>query len=258
MKNTLLLTCFLFVFTAYAQDVLKPETVRAVFGELKHKGPYLRSEILLQDQLTVSSGDGNTYEIESFRLIIVPKNGVSQKFDGKGRNLTPRMQGSLNQIVAGDRVLVETIKARKNDADLVLLPPIVLEVKAFENEGPYGPVAGADQAAIDTVLRATYGDLTDLGEAHSLEDILKQNEIRVYSKEGLDYKVTQFKMIVAYKDSPAVMKSANSNTLNERMKERVGRAKSGDRILIEGIRAKAELNGEEIRVNLSPIIITVL
>jgi hypothetical protein len=36
------------------------------------------------------------------------------------------------------------------------------------------------------------------------------------------------------------------------------RVKSGDRILIEGIRAEGEIEGKTYKANLSPIIITVL
>ena len=42
------------------------------------------------------------------------------------------------------------------------------------------------------------------------------------------------------------------------MQGMLSRVKTGDRIIVEGIRAKSEVKGEFIRANLRPIIITVL
>jgi hypothetical protein len=260
MKNTfLLLTCFLFFNSSEAQDFVKPENARAVFGELKHEGPYLRSEILVQDQLTVSSGDGNKYEVASYRLIIAPKKGSPTVFNGTGRKLTPKMQGSLNQIVEGDRVLVEAISAKKNGNETVNLSPIVFTVKAFKNEGPYDPAyPNANIASkTDSLAFATFGSITNFGERHTLQEILKQTEIGVKSKEGLEYTVTSFKMIVAYKNAPATMASSNNSQFTSNMTKMLSRIKSGDRILIEGIRASTDIDNKTYRANLSPIVITV-
>ena len=65
-------------------------------------------------------------------------------------------------------------------------------------------------------------------------------------------------MIVAFKSDPPLMASSNSNLLTSNMKEVLTRVKSGDRILIEGIRAEGEIEGKTYKTNLSPIIITVL
>ena len=57
MKNVLFTLCILLSFGAFAQQSTD-NGPRVVFGELQHEGPYDRSEILLQDRLTVTSGDG--------------------------------------------------------------------------------------------------------------------------------------------------------------------------------------------------------
>ena len=64
-------------------------------------------------------------------------------------------------------------------------------------------------------------------------------------------------MILAYKELPPVMMSTSGNQLSYQMKEAIIKLKTGDRILIEGITATAEDNGETYKANLSPIIITI-
>ena len=259
MKNFILtLTLLLSVSISYAQS--QDNSPRAVLGELKHEGPYLRSEILLQDQITVSSDDGNEYKVAKYNVIISPKGGKSVVYKGVGNILTPKIQGALNQIVAGDKVILESIYASINGDghDMVQLEPIVLVVKKFEGEGPYNSVNGTNvPVKIDSLAIATYGSLNP-GLGATLEEILKQDEIGVDAKQDVDYEVTRFKMIVAYKDSPPTMSSSSSSTITKKMKELLAKAKPGDRILIEGIRSEADVNGKILKANLSPVIITVL
>ena len=110
---------------------------------------------------------------------------------------------------------------------------------------------------MDSLAQATFGSINVYMEKYTKEDLLKQTEIRVYSKEDLEYTVISFKMIIAFKDNPAIMASSNSDQLTSQMQGMLSRVKTGDRILIEGIRAKLEVNGEFMRANLSPIVITV-
>ena len=91
MKNILFTLCILLSFGAFAQETTN-EGPRLVFGELKHEGPYDRSEILLQDRLTISSGDGNQYMVAKFKMIIAPKEGNPILLSGTGDKLTPKMQ----------------------------------------------------------------------------------------------------------------------------------------------------------------------
>ncbi|MBT6236426.1 MAG: gliding motility protein GldM [Bacteroidetes bacterium] len=72
---------------------------------------------------------------------------------------------------------------------------------------------------------------------------------------NLKYRVTGFKLIMAYKRKPPVMKTANGGTLTGEMRSLIKGAKPGDRILIEGIRATEAKYG--FKANLSPIIITI-
>ncbi|MGB1039209.1 MAG: GldM family protein [Bacteroidia bacterium] len=72
---------------------------------------------------------------------------------------------------------------------------------------------------------------------------------------NLKYRVTGFKMIMAYKRKPPVMASSGSGALTSQMKSMIRSGKPGDRILIEGIRAKEAKYG--FKANLSPIIITI-
>jgi preprotein translocase subunit YajC len=194
-------------------------------------------------------------------MIIAPKEGVSMLLSGTGDKLTPKMQGALNQIVAGDKVLIESVFATVNgdQFDVVTLKPVILVVKGFQSEGPYDSAYSTsnERTKMDSTLYATFGSIDTDGAPHTLEDLLKQTEIRVYSKEDLEYTVISFKMIIAFKDNPAIMASSSSNQLTSQMQGMLSRVTTGDRIIIEGIRAKSEVKGEFIRANLSPIVITV-
>ena len=267
MKNTIL-SFALLLFTFFAVAQTPEQGPQAVFGELTHEGPYDRSEILLQEKLDVKSSDDKAYQIVSYHVTIAPKSGSPIRFEVNGNKFPAKLQGSLNQIVAGDEIRVESIMAmvNKDIYDFVNLKPITLVVKGFKAEGPYEPAyplmkdsypVTNEPVKMDSFLRATFGDF-NLSVPHSKEDILKQTEVGVYSKEGLTYNVQSFKMIVAFKNDPAVMASSNSNQLTDNMKKVLTRVKSGDRILFEAIRATGEIEGKTYRANLSPIIVTVL
>ena len=72
---------------------------------------------------------------------------------------------------------------------------------------------------------------------------------------NLQYRVTGFKLIIAYARKPAVMAQASGPALTGQMRSMINSTKPGDRVLIEGIRAKEARYG--FNANLSPIIITI-
>ena len=72
---------------------------------------------------------------------------------------------------------------------------------------------------------------------------------------NLNYRVTGFKLIMAYNRRPPVMTSSSSGVLTAQMQGLIRSASTGDRILIEGIRAQEAKYG--FTANLSPIIITI-
>jgi hypothetical protein len=241
MKNILFTFCILLSFGAFAQQTTN-EGPRLVFGELKHEGPYDRSEILLQDRLTISSGDGNQYVVAKFKMIIAPKKGNPMLLSGTGDKLTPKMQRALNQIIAGDKVLIESV------------------VKGFQSEGPYDSkfTKSNEPAKMDSTAQATFGSINTDGAPHALEEILKQTEILVKSEGNFEYTVNGFKLIAVPKDVPPSMASSSNGQLTGQMQNMISKLKSGDRIIIEGIRAHVNVNGKTIPANLRPIIITVL
>lgn len=260
MKNIIFTFTLLFsALFAFAQT--STDGPRVVFGDLKHDGPYDRSEILLQENINVSSSDGHSYQIISYKIIIAPKKGVATLASGSSNKLTPKIQSSLNQIIAEDKILIEAIRAtRDNNADDVVdLKPIILVVKEFEKDEPYDLINGSNgNIQVDTALKATFGSIPADGFPKTLEEILKQTEIGVKSPKGLDYEVTGFKLITARKSAPASMATSNSNQLTETMTAMLSKLEAGDRILVEGIRSQVDVDGKTKRANLSPIIITVL
>jgi gliding motility-associated protein GldM len=72
---------------------------------------------------------------------------------------------------------------------------------------------------------------------------------------NLQYRVTGFKMIMAYKRRPPVMANSNNGMLTPEMQGLIRSAGADDRILFEGIRASEAKYG--FNANLSPIIITI-
>ncbi|MEY2924274.1 MAG: gliding motility protein GldM [Bacteroidota bacterium] len=72
---------------------------------------------------------------------------------------------------------------------------------------------------------------------------------------NLNYRVTDFKLIIAYARKPPVMASGSGSALTGQMRSMISSAGPGDRILIEGIRASEAKYG--FTANLSPIIITI-
>ena len=231
-------------------------TPLAVLGDLTHDGPYDRSEILLQEELKVLTEDDANYKVVQFSITINSESANSVSFQVTGNKLPPKVQGALNQIVEGSRITIKSIFASKiNDPyDIVELRPIVLEVKHFKPEGTYDSAYGSTPIKIDTFLFAQLGDIKADGTPVEKERLINQDSIIAKSTIALNYTISEFKMIVAFKDDPPVFASSNSNLLTQYMMNMLGRIKSGDRVLIEGIKAKSQVNGKTIRAYLSPII----
>ncbi len=114
--KTLLLTSLslLIAFTSFSQNNTTIEKARAVFGELKGKGPYTRSDVILQDHISVSSADGNKYEVVSFRLIITPKAGTAILLSSRNSSFSENIKQNLYTVVVGDKIIVEAIEAAVN------------------------------------------------------------------------------------------------------------------------------------------------
>lgn len=260
MKNVIFTFTLLFsVLFTVAQ--VENSAARVVFGNLQHDGPYDRSELLLQEKLTVSSADGHTYQIVSYKLTISPAKGSPTRFEVQGAKLPAKLQGALNQIVSGDKIVIESVMAMVNEDkhDVHMLSPIELVVKGFETNVSNDTEQPESHKTIliDSSLRATLGSIGDFSGRLSLEKILEQTEIGVYSKEGLEYEITSFKLVVAYKNRHALLASSSSGQLTSQMKEMLSNAMSEDRIIIESIKAQTVLEGVTYKVVLSPIVITV-
>ena len=107
--------------------------------------------------------------------------------------------------------------------------------------------------------RAQLGGIPNDGLPKGKASVAAQSSIIASMGAGfaynLNYRVQGFKLIMAYKRKPPVIASSNSGTLTPRMRSLVKSASKGDRILIEGIRAKEAKYG--FKSNLSPIIITI-
>lgn len=269
MKKLLFTSVSLLIaFTSFSQNNTTIEKTRAVFGELKGEGPYTRSDVILQDHISVSSADGNKYEVVSFRLIIAPKAGTAILLSSRNSSFSENIKQNLYTVVIGDKIIVEAIEATVN-GDLknrVSLDPIMLTIGDMRilDYSPYEAATYGKNNIKNNPPKAgempyaTFGsiDASDAKTSYTLEDVIAQTEI-LTKNGGLTYKVTQFKMILAYKELPPMMMSTSGNQLSYQMKEAIIKLKTGDRIIIEGITAAAEDNGETYKANLSPIIITI-
>ncbi len=255
MKNILLSFTLLFsvLFTAAQSTDTSP---RVVFGNLKHEGPYDRSEILVQEKLNVSSADDKTYQIVSYKLTISPTKGKPIRFEEQGDKLSVKLQGALNQIVGGDKILIESVFAIVNGdkSDILSLNPIEIVIKEYKSDDE---IAYSDvRVEMDTTLQATFGEITDFSIRHSLEKVLGQDQLLVNTEDGRKFEVTKFKLIAVPKKGAPRMASSSSNKLTGQMLKMIAKLGPGDRIIVEGIRAQSDEDGKMIKANLSPVIIT--
>ncbi len=254
-KLILSLTFFLFVTNSYAQ---KP---KAVFGNLTDEGPYDRSEILLQEELNITSSDDEIYEILSYTLSVPghPDNPI--RFDVLGSKLPVKLQGALNSIIEGDKIVIESIVALASSSDKTIkLNPVILEIKKYESNGAYTSAYKKKSniaVQIDSLAYAQYGSIKNKGNPVSKEELLAQNKLVVLGVSDLKYKISSFKMIIAYKEKPPVMMSSSSERITSKMMELITNTSSGDRVLMEGIRATYQVDTEIYNLNLAPIVLKV-
>jgi gliding motility-associated protein GldM len=106
---------------------------------------------------------------------------------------------------------------------------------------------------------AQLGGIPNDGLPKAKAQVMAQTSMLATMGQGfaynLKYRVTAFKLIIAYKRKPAKMATGNGGTLTGQMRSMIKSAGKGDRILIEGIRATEAKYG--FNANLSPIIITI-
>ena len=285
MKNLLLLLCTIFSISSFAQ-ITATEQPRVTFGELKSEGPFTRADVILQDRILVSSGDDNTYKVIQYTISLEPKNDSATQMQVSGNTLTEAVKNELYKLTPGDKITISGVMAMvKNDPyDFRMLSPITLlldggkldmEKSRKYTEKTYGNIGyptdtteirsdvvtptRLDEVASsnDTRTYAVLGDIQNTGQPIAKEDIIKQKEINVVSKDSVTYTVGYFTMIIAYKNSPARSMSSASNKLTENMTTLLKSLNSGDRVLIEGIKAETVIDGKTYRAFLSPFIITV-
>lgn len=256
MKNSIFTLLLL-----YCSVITLAQAPRVAFGTLEHDGPYDRSEILLQERLNVVASSDAEYEIISYHATIYTAKSNPIRFKVVGAVLPVKLQGALNQVVAGDSIILNEILLRYKASDLTYTAEkLILKVRKSPYNGLYEDAyttTDFNDNTSDNLTYAKLGDLETNGIPIEKDVILNQEKITVYDANGLHYEVTSFKMIIAYKHQPAIMMSSNTNLLTERMKESLAVVKSGDRILIEAIKASTEVNSETYRVNLSPIVHTI-
>ena len=106
---------------------------------------------------------------------------------------------------------------------------------------------------------ARFGSLSNDGLPRAHAQILAQTHIEATMGYGfsynLEYKVVSFRFILQFKDRPPYLEEVNGDTLTPTMKAQMAQTYSGDRIIIEGIRAVESKYG--FKANLSPIVITI-
>ncbi|MGB1038380.1 MAG: hypothetical protein ACPGYY_07000, partial [Bacteroidia bacterium] len=244
----------------FSQISVKETSPKVHFGNLKHPGPYDRSEILLQDRLTMSNSGTETYSILSFSLTISPTKGLKSTYEISDAKIPAKVQGSLNQIISGDTVLISDIKIVKNE-DFV--HPISIEefsllvATIIDENDPYNNDDHTNwkKDPYDNGTEVTLG-LLDLKTA-TLEDIKSQTELLCdTSSNAANYIITSFKMIAAPKKGIPSMATSASNKLTDSMIRMLQPLNSGDVLLFEGIKAYIKVNGTIHKANLPPLLIT--
>jgi antitoxin component YwqK of YwqJK toxin-antitoxin module len=131
-----------------------------------------------------------------------------------------------------------------------------------------GRQTGQDTIWLDTVeMRvrslpkptARLGGLPNDGLPKGKAAVLAQSSVLATMGAGfaypLKYQIVGYKLIVAYADKPPVMYSGNGSQLTGQIRKAMAEMSGGDKILIEGIKAKESKYG--FKAELSPIIITI-
>ena len=222
----------------------------ARLGDLNGEGPWTRSDILVQEFLNVNSEPANAYKVVSFKLYIKLSSGVEKIAFAQGNNLTPEMETMLNLIEEGSMVMFEKIIAKRTDGsdETILLAPVTYKL----TEKPK-PVAKDLEVLQD--CKILLGNI-DFTKEFTLEELEKQDIIKVVCLDGVTYPVVSFNVIAAYKIAPPAMGKFIGNTIHEPGLKMIKSMKSGDRLLFERIIVEVVENGETIKKKIPPLVVT--
>lgn len=247
MKYLLTLVISLFAFAAIAQNNTAPT---ATLGNLKGEGPWNRSDILVQEFLNVRSEPADAYKVVSFKLYIKLANGVEKIAFAQGNALTPEMETMLNFIEEGSTVMFEKIIAKRTDGsdETLLLAPITY--KLTEQLKPE-----AKELEVLNDCKIMLGNI-DFTKEFTLEELGKQDKIKVVCLDGVTYPVVSFNVIAAYKEAPPAMGKFIGNTIHEPGLKMIKSMESGDRLLFERIIIEVIENGETVRKTVPPLVVT--
>lgn len=138
---------------------------------------------------------------------------------------------------------------------------VTIRVSAKDKDGKVTPV-GSEKFRVRRLPNPTaqLGGLPNDGLPKQKAQIAAQPRVFATMGQGfaydLKYNVTQFRFIFAPKRGEARMVNGSGSMINGQMKSLISRARKGDRIIIEGIKAREASYG--FNANLSPIVITIL
>ncbi len=248
MKNTILslVICFASILS-FGQTASTPT---AILGNLKGEDPWTRSDILVQEFLNVQSEPADAYKVVSFKLYIKLANGIEKIAFAQGNALTPEMETMLNFIEEGSTVTFEKIITKRTDGsdETILLAPVTYKI----TEKPK-PVAKDLEVLKDCKIMLGNIDFT---KEFTLEELWKQDKIKVVCLDGVTYPVVSFNVIAAYKVAPPAMCKFIGNTISETGLKMIKSMKSGDRLLFERIIVEVVENGETIKKTIPPLVVT--
>jgi hypothetical protein len=248
MKNLFLLLAFCTASSiSFGQTSSVPT---AILGNLKGEGPWNRSDILVQEFLNVNSEPANAYKVVSFKLNIKLTAGEEKIAFTQGNALTPEMETMLNLIEEGSTVMFEKIIAKRTDGsdETILLAPVTYKL----TEKPK-PVAKDLEVLKDCKIMLGNIDFT---KEFTLEELGKQDIIKVVCLDGVTYPVVSFNVIAAYKVAPPAMCKFIGNTISETGLKMIKSMKSGDRLLFERIIVEVIENGETVKKTIPPLVVT--
>ena len=235
MKNLFLLLAFCTASSiSFGQTSSVPT---AILGNLKGEGPWNRSDILVQEFLNVNSEPANAYKVVSFKLNIKLTAGEEKIAFTQGNALTPEMETMLNLIEEGSTVMFEKIIAKRTDGsdETILLAPVTYKL----TEKPK-PVAKDLEVLKDCKIMLGNIDFT---KEFTLEELWKQDKIKVVCLDGVTYPVVSFNVIAAYKIAPPAMGKFIGNTIHEPGLKMIKSMKSGDRLLFDSLIVEVIENG---------------
>jgi hypothetical protein len=161
--------------------------------------------------------------------LIIATNDLLEYSDGNLQSISKKYGDGylyIGKKERGDTIWLDTVRLRIRS-----LPQPTAQLGGIPNDGlPKGKAAVQAQST----LLATMG----AGFAYNLQ-----------------YKITSYKCLIAYRDRPPVMFSGNNGALTGQMRRAIAETEDGDRILFEGIEAEEQHYG--FKANLSPVIIQI-